>query len=225
MAIILVYLHGKAGAALSNQMRQTKSLSPDYALRWWGEREMTPPKIDPLAFLESRVHWRFAKGVPSCTRSTVYLGNSRAILPRIEQSMSRGVLPKAKLLFTSPPYCGVTNYHYDQWLRLWMLGGPPNARRSANGIRGKFEGREDYRLLLDQVFRRAKPLLHRDATVYVRTDARSFTRDTTIEVLRDVFPRKRLSIRKRPVLGVTQTRLFGDFETKVGEVDLVLTPV
>ena len=38
MALLLVYLHGKIGAALSNQMRQTKSMSPPYAIRWWAER-------------------------------------------------------------------------------------------------------------------------------------------------------------------------------------------
>ena len=35
MALLLVYLHGKMGTALSNQLRQTKSMSPQYAVRWW----------------------------------------------------------------------------------------------------------------------------------------------------------------------------------------------
>jgi hypothetical protein len=128
------------------------------------------------------------------------------------------------LLFTSPPYYRITNYHYDQWLRLWLLGGPPHAGRNGNGRHGKFEHRADYEALLETVFRRAKKSLHRDATVYVRTDARKFTRDTTIRVLRDLFPQKLISIRRRPVLGTTQTDLFGDFDEKVGETDLVLTP-
>lgn len=224
MAIILVYLHGKQGAALSNQMRQTKSMSPDYAIRWWEDHAMAPPDIDPAEFLKSRLEWRYAKGTPECEASTVYLGNSLIVLQRIGAQVAQGALQRANLLFTSPPYCGITNYHYDQWLRLWMLGGPPNAHRNGNGRSGKFEHQDNYRILLEQVFRRAKRILHRDAIVYVRTDARQFTRDTTISVLREVFPGKTMSVRRRPINGATQTQLFGDFGEKAGEVDLVLMP-
>jgi hypothetical protein len=166
----------------------------------------------------------YAKGTPECQPSTVYLGNSLTVLPRLAAQVARGAIPRAKLLFTSPPYCGITNYHYDQWLRLWLLGGPPHAGRNGNGRCGKFDHRDNYTILLDQVFRRAKRILHRDATVYVRTDARRFTRDTTISVLRDVFPGKTLSVRRRPINGATQTQLFGDFGENVGEADLILTP-
>lgn len=224
MAIILVYMHGKEGAALSNQMRQTKSLSPAYAIRWWKERGLSPPKIDPVEFFDSRLRWRYARGQPDCAKSSVYLGNSLQILPKLAKRATAGSLPRAKLLFTSPPYYAVTNYHYDQWLRLWLLGGPPHAGRSGNGRSGKFEHPEHYKALLDQVFRCARCVLHKDATVYVRTDARKFTRDTTIGVLRDVFPMKSLSIRRRPIEGTSQTHLFGDYGERVGEFDLVLEP-
>ena len=39
-----------------------------------------------------------------------------------------------------------TNYHYDQWLRLWLLGGPPNAARIGGRHRGKFEDRAGYQI-------------------------------------------------------------------------------
>lgn len=224
MAILLVYLHGKEGAALSNQMRQTKSMSPDYAIRWWETHDKWPPHIDPVDFLESRLDWRYAKGIPECDDSTVYLGNSLAVLPRLASRIERGELPKAKLLFTSPPYHKLTNYHYDQWLRLWLLGGPPHAGRVGNARRGKFEHRGEYKRLLKRVFRLSRDVLHKHATVYVRTGAREFTRDTTVSVLEAVFPHKKLVVRERPVTGATQTRLFGDFEDKEGEVDLILKP-
>ena len=51
--------------------------------------------------------------------SRVYLNDNVRLLPELA---TRGA-PRAKLLLTSPPYFGVTNYHYDQWLRLWLLGG------------------------------------------------------------------------------------------------------
>jgi hypothetical protein len=197
-------------------------MSPDYAVRWWADHDMSPPDIDPVEFLRSRLEWRYAKGVPECEDSTMYLGNSLEVLPRIASRVTQRKLPRAKLLFTSPPYYGITNYHYDQWLRLWLLGGPPHARLNGNGRHGKFEHRERYTTLLHQVFRQARCLLHRDATIYVRTDARRFTRDTTVQVLTSLFPRKTLSVRRRPVTGATQTQLFGDFDDTDGEVDLVL---
>lgn len=38
--------------------------------------------------------------------------------------LRQGGTEKVKLVITSPPYLDVTDYHEDQWLRLWFLGGP-----------------------------------------------------------------------------------------------------
>ena len=103
MALLLVYLHGKAGAALSNQFRQTKSMSPQYAIRWWKERELEPPDIEPVSFLKSRLAWRYARGVPETKTGRIYLGNSIQHLPRLRRKIDEGSLAKANLLFTSPP--------------------------------------------------------------------------------------------------------------------------
>ena len=224
MAIVLVYLHGKEGAALSNQMRQTKSMAPDYSIRWWVDNGYSPPRVDPVDFLLARLEWRYAKGIPECEPSNMYFGSSLSVLPRLHASFRDQARHRAKLLFTSPPYCGVTDYHYDQWLRLWLLGGPPEAARNGDPARGRFENKVSYENLLAQVFALSKPLLHRDATIYVRTDARKFTRDTTIAVLQRLFPHKSLSVRRRPVTRETQTHLFGDFGKRAGEVDVLLTP-
>lgn len=221
MALILVYLHGKRDASFSNQMRQTKSMSPDYAVRWWRKRQLKPLKIDPLTFVIKRLDWRYAKGVPDLADSRMYLGDSTRRLNELRRSWP---FPRrrARLLFTSPPYYGLTNYHYDQWLRLWMLGGPPHARRVGGRHRGKFESRAEYRKLLYQVFRQAARLLRRDAVVYVRTGRQQVTYQTTLEVLRKVFPSRNIRRLARPFLSPTQTRLFGDTSPKVGEVDLIV---
>lgn len=222
MGLLLVYLHGKSGAALSNQLRQTKAMSPQYAIKWWGERGLVPPDIDPLRFMLPRVVWRYAKGIPSVHEGKVYLGDSKCTLMRV----AREAPTKADLLFTSPPYHGITNYHYDQWLRLWLLGYPPNALRNGNGRRGKFEARDEYEVLLRKVFTEASRILDANATVYVRTDRRRFTYTTTLKVLRAVFPKKLVRVRHRPLEGQSQTRLFGAASapiTKSAEVDLILT--
>lgn len=227
MALLLVYLHGKLGTALSNQMRQTKSMSPQYAIRWWDEHGHEPPDVDPVAFIKARLPWRYAKGAPEASGGRMYLGNSIKKLARLRQDVTVGLLARANLLFTSPPYHAITNYHYDQWLRLWLLGGPPNALRNGNGRGGKFEARAAYRLLLERVFTEAVELLDEDATIYVRTDSREFTYRTTLAVLRRTFPDKRLVEIRRPMLRPSQTRLFGEgsgpAETN-GEVDLILRP-
>jgi hypothetical protein len=223
-AILMINLHGKLEASLSNQMRQTKAMSPDYAVNWWRQRNMRPPTLDPVQFLENRVAWRYAKGIPDATDSFVYLGDCTDRLDDVSARIKRLDLPSPRLLFTSPPYCGVTNYHYDQWLRRWLLGGEPNALAVGGKHRGKFFGRENYKQLLSTVFSQAKNVLSPRAVIYVRTDERSVTLQPTIDVLRDVFPGKRMFKRLCPLEGPTQTSLFGNYTSQSGEVDLVLFP-
>lgn len=224
MALILVYLHGKQGAALSNQMMQTKSMSPAYAVRWWRQRNLKPLDLDPVGFLLQRLEWRYAKGRPSPTVSRVFLGDSVDALPLVERQIKRRRLRGARLLFTSPPYLRLANYHYDQWLRLWMLGGEPSSNRVGGVHKGKFEHPARYRELLVNVFGNASELLTRDAVVYVRTGRRDETFNTTVEVLTEVFPRKTWTVKDQPFRGQTQTSLFGDQSLKAGEVDLILQP-
>lgn len=224
MALLLVHLHGKRTDSLSNQMRQSKSMSPNYAIRWWQQRRMSPPSLDPVSFLMRKLDWRYAKGVPEAAHSHVYLGDSVTRLPQLVARARSGKMPCASLLFTSPPYFHLTNYHYDQWLRLWLLGGPPSAARIGGRHRGKFESRAAYRALLARVFGAAAHIMKRNGVVYVRTDRRAFTYQTTVEVLGEVFPHKKLLRLARPVQGPTQTQLFGNGRSQPGEVDLILLP-
>lgn len=224
MALILVDLHGKRQDSLSNQMRQTKSVSPAYAIRWWRHRELRPPARDPVAFLTKKLAWRYGRGVPKTARSHVYLDDSATRLADLAFRTRSGRLDRVSLLFTSPPYYELTNYHYDQWLRMWLLGGPPTAARVAGRYRGKFENRTAYRALLFRVFGAAAKVMKRDGIVYVRTDRRAFTYTTTEEVLRETFPQKRFVKHTRPVRGPTQTGLFGNAFSQPGEVDLLLLP-
>ena len=76
MAFILIYLHGKLGQALSNQMRQTKAMWHTYSVKWWKERNLLPPEIDIKNFLLPRIRWRYEKGIPQITDSDVVMANS-----------------------------------------------------------------------------------------------------------------------------------------------------
>lgn len=224
MAILLVYLHGKEGQALSNQMRQTKAMSPDYAIKWWAENGKKPPNIDVVEFMRQRIHWRYAKGVVEADGSRVYLGNSVNLLPQLAQLVCEEEVPKAKLLLTSPPYFGVTNYHYDQWLRLWLLGFETDAYVTRGPYQGRFTHPVRYRSLLKEVFSHAAELVTDNAVVYVRTSKDPFTREATLDAMLAAFPQKRLEERFQPFRKPTQTHLFGDKTLKAGEADLILLP-
>ncbi|MEH1165497.1 hypothetical protein V6V47_08930 [Micromonospora sp. CPCC 205539] len=223
MALLLVYLHGKHGSALSNQMRQTKSMAPDYAVKWWKERRLAPPDMDPVDFMVKRLAWRYAKGVPVTAKSEMHLGDAGEALVAISRRL-RQQRRRVGLIFTSPPYFGLTNYHYDQWLRLWLLGGAPNAYRvpGTSEMRGKFENGARYIGLLESVFSKAAPTLASDGTVYVRTGAGELTLSATRAALLAAFPEHRLEEVARPYTKPTQTSLFGDSTPKAGEVDLIM---
>jgi DNA modification methylase len=199
-------------------------MSPDYAVNWWKERDLRPPNVDPVEFMKKKIDWRYAKGIPVRGDSFVYLGDSIQRLRDVRDRADRLSLPPATLLLTSPPYCGITNYNYDQWLRLWLLGGPPNALAIPGRNRGKFANQQQYQQLLFDVFSRARPLLDKHAVVYVRTDYREITLNMTTEVLKEVFPKKKMFRYVRRIEKPTQTHLFKNKIEKSAEVDIVLLP-
>lgn len=222
MAIMLVYLHAKSGCGLSNQMRQSKSMSPPYAIQWWQERQMQPPEINAHEFLKSRIEWRYRTGLPCLEKASLHLADSTTHLDKVRRKVNSGKQPQFDLLFTSPPYFAVTNYQYDQWLRLWLLGNAPYPVAAAERSRGRFESKVAYEALMRTVFTDSALVLQRNATVFVRTDARTFTRQTTIALLREIFPRKTMVVHERPLAKQSQTALFGDFSPKPGEIDIVM---
>ncbi len=228
MAIILVSLHGKRAYSLSNQMRQSTSMWPSYCVKWWKEKGLSPRDLDPVEFLRRRIAWRYAKGTPSARTGRAILGDSRTELPRLRSRIAMGKDSRPRLLFTSPPYCNVTNYYTDQWLRMWMLGGArlPSAR-AGNRYGNKLANPAAYRRLLEAVFGRARPLLERDATVYVRSDFRPATYRPTIEVLGRTFPEKKLTQLERPLSLDRRTKPYsrGGAPRRANcEVDIVLVP-
>ena len=219
MAFLLAYLHGKEGEGLSNQMRQAKAMAPDYSVAWWKSHGRTPPEIDVEPFLLQRIRWRYKHGVIDSGASAAYLGDCRQkLLPVRAQRDVR-----CDLLFTSPPYCGVTDYDYDQWLRLWLAGGAKRPKYSMLDRSGKLRSEKKYRKLLESSFSKASLFMKPNAVIYVRTDARNVTLDATIDALNAAFPKRKWSQINRPFHKETQTSLYGDKELKPGEVDLLST--
>lgn len=146
----------------------------------------------------------------------------------LDQARRRRHLARPSLLLTSPPYFGITNYHYDQWIRLWLLGGPPTDRRGQTEFRGKHRGKFSnlgvYEDLISEVFADSAKMLEANAVVYVRSDRREPTASIIKEVLKTTFLSHKLRSARRPVTNQTQTRLFRHHAPRSGEVDFILIP-
>jgi len=225
MSILLIYLHAKLGEGLSNQMRMTKSMGMNYSVQWWKKNKMTiPPELNPCEFILKKIEWRFEKGKPRVTESAVVFGDSSSELINIARRANSQNI-EFSLLFTSPPYYSVTDYHADQWLRLWLLGGSENPQSLNEKYKGRFINKHDYYNLLDTVFGLCARLMRRKSTVYVRTDKREFTFNSTLEILKKHFPKHKVSIVEKPLTASTktQTKLYGDKSMKPGEVDIIMT--
>jgi hypothetical protein len=224
-SIILIYLHAKLGEGLSNQMRMTKSMGMNYSVKWWKKNKMkTPPEINPCDFILKKIDWRYEKGKPAITQSAVVFGDSANELKTISERAIHNNI-KFSLLFTSPPYCSVTDYHADQWLRLWLLGGDANGNSLREKHKGRFINKQEYHELLDNVFALCSKMMKRKSTIYVRTDKREFTFTTTLDILKKYFPKHSVQIIDKPLKKdtKTQTKLYGDQTMKPGEVDIILT--
>ncbi|MCH7827027.1 MAG: site-specific DNA-methyltransferase [Bacteroidetes bacterium] len=225
MSIILVYLHAKIGEGLSNQMRMTKSMGMNYSIEWWKSNNFSnPPEINPAHIILNKINWRYKKGMPKVTESAVVFGDSTIELEKISERAKINDI-EFSLLFTSPPYYSITDYHADQWLRLWMLGG--NEIPNSTGIKhkGRFIDKERYYSLLNDVFGLSSTMMADNSTIYVRTDKREFTLNSTVEILAKHFPKHKMKIINKPLTKdtKTQTKLFGDKSMKPGEVDIIMT--
>lgn len=224
ISIVLVYLHGKIGASLSNQMQITKSMGMIYSVSWWKKMKLiSPPDINPYEFILNKINWRYEKGIPKLAKSEVILGDCINELSSIKDNLLKEDV-RFSLLFTSPPYYSITNYHADQWLRLWLLGCYEDFNRPSEKNTGRFDNMQEYYNLLDEVFCLCSRMMKRNSTVYVRTDKREFTFNTTLKILKKYFPKHSVQIHQKPVKKKTrtQTQLFNNKCKTPGEVDIIL---
>lgn len=214
MGFILVSLHAKLGDGISNQMQKARALGPDYAIRWWKTRNLRPPDLNPSEYIRKRIDWRYRHGVIShIQQAEIRMGDSADILTGYK-------VRKFDLLFTSPPYYSVTDYRQDSWIRLWLLNeGPPlpDWKKDTQVSR-----RESYVEMMLSVFTAIKRLLKKNGVVWVRTDAREFTKETTKTIIRSMWPKRHVFLRYDIPTKVTQTAHFGNSYNNSGEVDFLI---
>lgn len=220
MSIILVCLHGKLGEGLSNQLRQTKSMGLNYSINWWKNNgHSEPPIINPLEFLRKKIDWRYKKEIPKIEGNCKAIwGDSTQKLKEIKNDVKK-TNKKFSLLFTSPPYQSIVDYHADQWLRLWLLN---EKVKDEDKYKKRFISKENYKKLLDEVFENCAEIMDKKSTIFVRTDIREFTLNSTLEILQKHFPKHKLKTSESIVIKKNQTELFNN-RSKKKEVDILLT--
>lgn len=213
---ILVNLHAKLGDGISNQMQKSRSMGPDYAVRWWKDRKSHPPEIDPYAYFKDRIQWRYKHGIIDEKHvAKIEQGDAADILKTCQRK-------KFSLLLTSPPYFGITDYRQDSWIRLWLLReGPslPDWKKDKRNTRQNL-----YDQMLRDVFFKASKLLTPYSVVWIRTDARKFTKNTTLETIRKIWPNRKLFMKYDRPRKLTQTKHFANKhkQLNLGEVDFVM---
>lgn len=118
--------HVENAGYFSNQMPRTYASKPDYAMRFWKERNLKAPKVDVLRVLRRKIERLVGLEQASpCSISQVLHGDAQS------EELFRSLGTAPSIVITSPPYYGMRTYVQDQWLRNWFLGGPDSIDYSA----------------------------------------------------------------------------------------------
>jgi hypothetical protein len=163
-ALALGCLHGESHRTelcFSNRMPRTISTKPAYSVRWWREHGCVPPERDVFSILRTCAEYRFHSPVPEIKGRVVECDVRRA------STLLRSYKEKVKLVITSPPYLDITDYHEDQWLRLWFLGGAPKPI-AGQGKDDRHRRVEAYWQFLREAWKGVAPLLQSSAQVVIR---------------------------------------------------------
>ena len=163
-ALVLGCLHGESHRTelcFSNRMPRTISTKPAYSVRWWRQQECIPPERDVFSILRTCAEYRYQSPLPS-TKGRVVEGDVRRA-----STLLRSYRDKVKLVITSPPYVDITDYHEDEWLRLWFLGGPAKPI-TGKGKDDRHRRVESYWQFLREAWQGVTPLLQESAQVVIR---------------------------------------------------------
>lgn len=213
MGFIVLHMQDKLGAGLSNSLWPTIACSPTYAVSWWKRNGFSkPPDVDPVALLTAKIQRRYKYGNPNQARGAAILSDARDVL-KVRRQMN------AKLLITSPPYNGVTDYWNDHWIRLWMLG---HKMRKDWKRTTKYANRADYQKLIRDVFQASKKHMTADANILIRSDRRRQTEQICLEALSRVWPHRDLLIRSSDAPSNGISVYHGRGGSKAKEIDILI---
>lgn len=180
--LILGALHGPlrrdgTSSYFSNQAPRTYAPKPRYAVRFWRDRGLVPPRVDLLRIIGERAR-RYFDNAPPKVPSITLRGDSR------EYGVIRDACAdhRPTWIITSPPYYGLRTYGPDQWLRQWFLGGPARVSYDA-GPQLSHRGRDAFIMELRAVWKNVAAFTSDDAQLVVRFGAINDRPLDPIEVL------------------------------------------
>jgi hypothetical protein len=180
-AVLLGCLHGESHRSpwyLSNRMPRTISTKPAYSVRWWRARGLRPPARNVFTILREVSLFRYQSPLPA-RRGRVIRSDARELGARLPHAKGR-----VALMVTSPPYLDTTNYREDQWLRLWMLGGPPSPDPRRKDTDDRHRDAEKYWAFLTSAWNGVASLLMDGAHIVIRIGGRRVDSTTVAENLR-----------------------------------------
>lgn len=167
-ATMLGCLHGPTNrlnqsvSYFSNQMPRTFAPKPDYALRFWTQRELVAAEAQVMQVLARKLSRIEDSYLPSKVRfAHARLGDSRfaSALPESTRDFS--------VVVTSPPYYGMKTYVQDQWLRNWFLGGPEEIEY-VNDVQLSHTGVDVFATSLGKVWRNMARSTAGELNMYIR---------------------------------------------------------
>ena len=110
----------------------------------------------------------------------------RGRVAEIDARLAHAAFPEltgqVSAIITSPPYLNVTDYHEDQWLRLWFLGGAESP--SVSNSDDQHTNAELYWQFLEDAWAGVAPLLAPSAKIVVRIGGKYLRIDSVGEQLR-----------------------------------------
>lgn len=177
-ALCLGALHGESHRSpnyFSNRMPRTISTKPAYSLRWWERHGYVAPPRDAFVILRGMVDFRFRTPPPD-NRGEIAESDARKAemaFPHLEGRVTD--------IITSPPYLDTTNYHEDQWLRLWFLGEDPKSTQARRD--GRHYNKVRYWTFLKEAWEGITPLLAPQARIVVRIGGRKLSKDEMFDSL------------------------------------------
>lgn len=124
-AAMMGCLHGPRSKTIggagyfSNQMPRTFSTKPDYSVKFWKREGVIAPRVNILNVLRRKL-----ARINSSEKRTEGLAGHVMCADARTVSLRRKIQKNTSLVITSPPYYGMRTYVEDQWLRMWLLGGP-----------------------------------------------------------------------------------------------------
>lgn len=158
-ALVAGLLHGPAGPEprryFSNHMPGSYAPGEETLVEYWTAGGLGPPMVDVLELVRQRAYTLLTPPLPVVS-GTVVTGDSRD--PDLYPSAC-----EFERVLTSPPYFGHATFVADQWLRVWLLGDPPEA---AGHVRQ--DNLNVYRQDLARVWRNCAMVCRPNASLVVR---------------------------------------------------------